>query len=52
MNKAPEIAFQTLIHPLCLAISLGVVSCAHLQLSLGHFEKLLPKRTYKYPISI
>lgn len=42
MNKAPKIALQTLINPLCLAISLRMVGYTHPQLGFGHFEQLLP----------
>ena len=51
-NIVPKVAFQPLIHPLCLAISLGMISCTRCQIFPHHFEELLRKCTKKPVISV
>ena len=36
-NIVPQVAFQPFIHPLCLAISLGMIACATCQICPHHF---------------
>jgi hypothetical protein len=42
-GKIPQICFQTLLDNLCLAISLGRISCAEMQLCALYLEQFLPK---------
>lgn len=51
-THTPEIVFQTLINPLCLAISLGMVSCGQVQLNFQCFEHRLPYCTSEYRVPI
>ena len=48
----PQITFQPLIHPICLAIKLWKVAYASFQICSHHFKNFFPKCTKKYVISI
>jgi hypothetical protein len=52
MRRAAKKSFHTLVQPLSLPISLGVVSGAHHQLGVGKFEQFLPERTGENLISV
>ena len=51
-NIVPQVAFQPLIHPLYLAISLWMIACASFQICPRHFEEFLPKCTKQSAICV
>ena len=51
-NIVTQVTFQPLIHPLCLAITLGMIACYRCQNCPHHFEEFLPKCTKKFAISV
>ena len=51
-NIVPQVSFQPLIYPLCLAISLWMIACARSQVCSHHFEEFLPKCIQKLVIYI
>lgn len=52
VNKASEIGFEALINSLCLAISLWMVSTAHMKIYVKEFEKFLPQITSEHFVSV
>ena len=51
-NIVPQVAFQPLIYPLCLTISLWMISCARFQIFPHDFEEFLSKCTQKCGIYV
>ena len=52
MDEAPEIRFHALIHPLRLAVRLGMIGGAHTQLNTSKTEQLLPKVASEHSVTI
>ena len=51
-NIVPQVAFQPLIHPLCLVIIFWMIYFSRCQFFPHHFEEFLPKCTQKYAIFV
>ena len=51
-NIVPKVAFQPLIHHICLAISFWMIACAMFEIFPHNFEDFFPNCTKKYVISV
>ena len=52
MHKNPQVLLQYVIQNLGLSITLGMIHCAHAQLSAIDFKELLPETAHKNWVSV